>query len=106
VNWAPWSDVIWAGTPKRQIQFLMRESQQAMVSMLTSSTASNILLERSMMVKRYRNPSLETGSSPTMSTWMCENRWQGTGMSCKAAAGCRVTLERAHSWQSATQAVM
>jgi hypothetical protein len=36
VNWAPWSDVIWAGTPKRQIQFLMRVSRQAMVSMLSA----------------------------------------------------------------------
>jgi hypothetical protein len=41
-----------------------------------------------------------------MSTWMCENCCRGTGMGCKAAAGCRVTLEGAHSWQSATQAVM
>jgi hypothetical protein len=54
------------------------------------------------MVKRYRNPSHAVGSSPTKSTWMCEKRWEGTGMGCCTAGGWRTTLARLHCWQSAT----
>ncbi len=106
VNWAPWSDVRWAGTPKRPIQCRMSASRQVAVSTFASGTASNILLALSMMVKRYLYPSFDTGSGPTMSTWMWEKRCCGTGMGCTAAAGCLVTLERAHCWQSATHSLM
>jgi len=74
VNWAPRSDVRWAGTPKRATHWLMRVSLQVSVSIMVRGTASSILLDLLMMVNRYRNPSLEIGSGPTMSTWMWENR--------------------------------
>jgi hypothetical protein len=70
--------------------------------MLARGMASNHLLVRSMMVKRYRNPSHAVGSSPMKSTWMCEKPWVGTGMGCCAAGGWRTTLARLHCWQSAT----
>ena len=71
--------------------------------MLVRGTASNILLDLLMMVKRYRNPSLETGSGPTMSTWMWENRCWGTGIGC--TAGWLVTLALVQDWQSFTHSV-
>ena len=52
VNWAPWSDVRWAGTPKRATHWLMRASLQVSVSMLARGTASSSLLDLSMMVNR------------------------------------------------------
>ena len=37
-----------------------------------------------------------------MSTWMWENRCQGTGIGCKGATGCLVTLALEQAWQSLT----
>jgi hypothetical protein len=38
-------------------------------SMFLTGMASTHLVDRSMMVKRYLNPSTDVGSSPTKSTW-------------------------------------
>ena len=106
VNWLPRSEVMMAGMPNLAIQLLIRASMQVSVSMEVMGMASSDLLDRSMMVKRYWKPSLETVRGPTKSTWMCEKCWVGTGMGCTAAAGCLVTLAHPHSWKSATQLVM
>jgi hypothetical protein len=70
----------------------MRASMQVSVSMEAKGMASSHLLLLSMMVNRYRKPSLEVVRGPTKSLWMLENRWVGTGKGCTAAAGCLVTL--------------
>ena len=40
-----------------------------------------------------------------MSTWMWENCCRGTGIGCRAAAGCLVTLALEQVWQSFTHCV-
>jgi len=40
-----------------------------------------------------------------MSMWMWENHCRGTGIGCKAAAGCLVTLALEQVWQSLTHCV-
>ena len=60
-------------------QWLMRVPLQVSVSTLVRGTASSILLDPSIMVKRYWNPSLETG--------MWEKCCWGTRIGCIAAAG-------------------
>ena len=50
------------------IQLLIRASTQVSVSMEVNGMASSHLLDRSIMVNRYRKPSLETVSGPTKST--------------------------------------
>ena len=60
VNWLPLSEVMMAGMPNLAIQLLMRASTQVSVSMEVKGMASSHLLDRSMMMKRYRKPSLET----------------------------------------------
>ena len=72
MNGVPLSDVISSGTPKRAIQWLSRASTQFSVFAVLIGTASGHLVDRLMMVKRYRC-SLEAGSGPTMSTCMCPN---------------------------------
>ena len=69
-NWAPWSEVRWEGTLKRDTQCLMRAYQQVSMVMLTRGTYSSILLDLPMMVNRYQNPFLETDKGPKMSMWM------------------------------------
>ena len=64
------SEVMMAGMPNLAIQLLMRASTQVSVSMEAKGIASSHLLDRSMMVNRYRKPSLETVRGPTKSTWM------------------------------------
>jgi len=68
VNWLPLSEVMMAGMPNRAIQLLMRASTQVSVSMEVKGMASSHLLDRSMIVNRYRKPSLETVRGPTKST--------------------------------------
>ena len=68
VNWLPRSEVMMAGMPNLAIQLLMRASTQVLVSMEAKWIASSHLLDRSMMVNRYRNPSMETVRGPTKST--------------------------------------
>ena len=63
VNWLPRSEVIMAGMPNLA-------STQVSVSMEVKGMASSHLLDRSMMLKRYRKLSLETVRVPTKSTWM------------------------------------
>ena len=70
VNWLPLSEVMMAGMPNLAIQLLMRASIQVLVSMEVKGMASSHLLDRSLMVSRYRKPSLETVRGPTKSTWM------------------------------------
>ena len=86
VNCTPWSEVMLAGMPNLHIQLWIRASGQATVSTLTDGTASSILLDLSIMVNRKQNPSMETGSGPTMSTWIWGKCRQGTRMGCKGAA--------------------
>jgi hypothetical protein len=74
------------GTPNRLIQPLMRPSAQSPAVADLSGTASAHLVERSITVSRYTKPSLDTGSGPTRSTWMCEKQQRGTAMGCSAAA--------------------
>ena len=57
VNWLPWSEVMLAGMPNLATQLLMRASTQVSVSLEVKGMASSHLLERSMMVNRYRKPS-------------------------------------------------
>ena len=59
VNWLPLSEVMMAGRPNLAIQLLMRASTGVSLSMEAKGMASSRLLDRSMMVKRYRKPSLE-----------------------------------------------
>ena len=87
-------------------QLLMRASTQVSVSMEAKGMASNHLLVLSMMVNRYRKPSLDVARGPTKSTCMWENLCDGTGMGCTAAAGCLTTLARPQSWQSLTHLAM
>ena len=65
VSWLPWSEVM---MPNLAIQLLMRPSTQVLVSMEVKGMASSHLLDRSMMVNRYRKPSLETVRGPMKST--------------------------------------
>jgi hypothetical protein len=48
-----------AGRPNLAIQLLMRASTGVSLSMEAKGMASSRLLDRSMMVKKYRKPSLE-----------------------------------------------
>ncbi len=74
VNWLPLSEVMTAGFLNWAIQLLMRASLQASVFMVGMGMASSQQLVLSMMVNRYRKPSLEGVKGLTKSTWMWENR--------------------------------
>ena len=79
MNWGPRSEVKWAGTPKREIQWVMRASAQSEAEVEAMGMASGHLVERSTMVKRYSAPA-EGGKGPTRSTWRWLNLLAGTGM--------------------------
>jgi hypothetical protein len=88
VSCVPLSVVTVPGTPKRATQLEMKASTHMLASMFLRGTASNHLVDLSMMVNRYTCPSEEAGSGPTKSTCMWENVRAGTGMACTGAAGC------------------
>ena len=67
VNTDPLSDVIESGRPNLAIQASMRAETQESVEASDIGTASGHLVERSMIVKRYRQ-FWEMGKGPTMST--------------------------------------
>ncbi len=69
LNWVPRSEVMTTGTPKRLTQRATKASAIVAASMFLTGMASTHLVDRSMMVKRYLNPSAEVGSGPTKSTW-------------------------------------
>ena len=68
----PLSDVMCSGNPKREIHKLSKAAAHDDADSSVIGVASGHLVERSMIVNRYRNPS-EAGKGPTMSTWMCAN---------------------------------
>ena len=71
VNWAPWSEVILPGTPKLDIQPVMRALAQSAAEMEIRGTASGQCEVRSRMVNRKVKP-LELGIDSTR-LWT----WQG-----------------------------
>ena len=84
VNWAPLSDVRCNGTPNLAIQFNNKALAHVSVKVSVMGIASGHLVKRSTIVKRYRNP-CDSGSGPTMSTFMCSKRDRGTSkISCGA----------------------
>ncbi len=88
VNWVPLSVVTVSGTPKHATQLEMKASTHVLASMFLRGTASNHLVDLSMMVSRYTCPSEEAGRGPTKSTCTWENLRAGMGMACTGAAGC------------------
>ncbi len=74
VNWAPLSEVMVAGTPKRDTQPAKRALAQLAAVMEASGMASGNLDVRSMMVNRKVWPR-EGSSGPTRSTWRWAKRW-------------------------------
>jgi hypothetical protein len=88
VNCVPLSVVTVPGTPKRATQLEMKASTHVLASMFFRGTASNHLVDLSMMVSRYTCPSEEAGRGPTKSTCTWENLRAGMGMACTGAVGC------------------
>jgi hypothetical protein len=76
-EWAPWSEVMAAGTPKWLIQWWKRAEAQAEVGVEATGIASGHRLDRSMMVKRCVKP-FDIGNGTTKLMLMCANRWAGT----------------------------
>ncbi len=68
VNWAPLSVVTVGSSLKRATQLAMKASAHVLASMFRRGTASNHLVDLSMMVSRYTWPSEEAGRVPTRST--------------------------------------
>jgi hypothetical protein len=96
----PLSDVMSAGTPKRATHPLMRASAPSSVEVARRGMASGHLVDLSTTVNRWLNPSLETGSGPTRSTCMCENRLRGTYICWTGACTCLVILALLQATQS------
>ena len=76
VNYAPRSDVMWMGVPKRAIQSLRRARARVRADVSETGIASGHRVNRSMMVNRWVNPRQEE-SGPTTSTWMYLNFFFG-----------------------------
>ncbi len=88
VNCVPLSVVTIPGTPKRATQLEMKASTHVLASMFFKGTASNHMVDLSMMVSRYTCPFEEAGRGPTKSTCTWENLRAGMGMACTGAVGC------------------
>ena len=95
VNCEPLSEVMAAGTPKRAIQPRKRARAQSAAEVLASGTTSAHCMVRSMMVKRYVQPS-EAGRGPTRSTCTWLKQQPGTGMWSGFTCTCLVVLPH---WQ-------
>ena len=67
------------GTPKREIQWMMRGLAQLEVAVEAMGMASGHLVVRSTMVNRYSAPA-EGGKGPTRSTWRWLNLLAGKEM--------------------------
>ena len=80
VNCTPLSVTMTAGTPKREIHPATRASAQAVAVVEERGIASTHLVERSIIVMMWVWPSELACRGPTRSTWMWENRCEGTGM--------------------------
>ena len=80
VNCVPLSVVTVPGMPKRATQLEMKASAHMLASMFLRGTASNHLVDLSMMVNRYTWPSEEAVRGPTRSMCTWENLRAGTGM--------------------------
>ena len=70
VNCRPLSVVMFEGTPYLETHVEMSASTHVAASMLRRGKASSHLVDLSMMVSRYVDPSAATGRGPTRSTWM------------------------------------
>jgi hypothetical protein len=68
VNWVLQLEVTAAGTPKLHIHPSTSASAAVVASIFLTGTGSNHLVEWSMMVNIYLNPSGDVGSGPTRST--------------------------------------
>jgi hypothetical protein len=99
-NWGPRSDVITAGKPNLDIQLPTKAAAQSSAVVDLSGAASHHRVERSIMVKRWVNPSEEAGRGPTKSMCRCKKRRSGTAMGCTAALNCFVTFAAEQSWHS------
>jgi hypothetical protein len=106
VNCSPRSDVMHSGTPNLATHVAMKVSAQDVAEVSLSGTASNHLVDLSIMVKMWLKPPEETGTGPTRSTCTCVKRQHGIGMGCAGAAGCNVTLPGLQPWHSLHQAVI
>ena len=67
VNCVPWSLVMIAGTPKREIQPRNMAEAHSAAEIPTRGTTSGYLVDLSLQVNRYVNP-CEEGRGPTRST--------------------------------------
>jgi hypothetical protein len=77
VNGGPLSLVMMQGKPNRCIYPVRRAFAQSAVVVPDKGKASGQLVVLSMIVKMCVSPA-ETGSGPTISTWMCVNLLCGT----------------------------
>ncbi len=101
VNCGPRSEVMHFGT-----HVAMKVLAQDVAEVSLSGTASNHLVDLSIMVKMWLKPPEETGRGPTKSTCTFVKRRHGIGIGCAGAAGCVATLQRLQPWHSLHQAVM
>ncbi len=76
VNWAPRSEVMVSGTPKRETQTSHRAFAQEEADVPANGTASAQREVLSMIVKIYVLPA-EGGRGPTRSRCTCWNRLEG-----------------------------
>ena len=96
VNWAPLSDVMMSGTPKRATHSSSSTLAHVAADVSATGYASGHRVDRSTMVNRCVVPRA-AGSGPTRSTWRWENRRCGTAMGCGSTWTCLVTLPRWHA---------
>ena len=106
VNCGPRSEVMHSGTPNLATHVATKVSAHDVAEVSLSGTASNHLVDLSIMVKMWLKPPEETGRGPTRSTCTCVKRRQGIGIGCAGAAGCVVTLPRLQPWHSLHHAVI
>ncbi len=102
----PQSEVMHSGTPNLATHVATKVSAQDEAEISLRGTASNHLVDLSIIVRMWLKPPEETGRGPTRSTCTCVKRRHGIGMGCGGAAGCVVTLPRLQPWHSLHQAVM
>ena len=76
----PLSEVAWSGKPNLLIQEVMSALVQFSAVACGMGTASRNLLVRSIMVNKYRMPSVDVGKGPTTSSCKSPNRLALTGI--------------------------
>jgi hypothetical protein len=65
VNCGPWSEVMHSGTPNLATHVATKVSAHDVAEVSLSGTASNHLVDLSIMVKMWLKPPEETGRGPT-----------------------------------------